>query len=83
MSFQCPVCGKGFSKVNRLKQHFKMFHDGDTCPICNTRHNVIANHFRQVNDPKHHLCYFLKVRRFRCNPTIRLEALKMLRGGVG
>jgi hypothetical protein len=31
-----------------------------------------------VNDPKHHLYYFLKVRRFRCNPTIRLEALRIL-----
>ena len=81
MSFKCPVCGKTFRKLYTLKQHFNQYHDGNTCPLCGSKHRLITGHYRQTNDPKHHLCYFLRVHRFRCNPAIRLEALKILKGG--
>jgi C4-type Zn-finger protein len=78
--FKCPICGKEFSSIVWLKQHFNRVHNHHgICLICGERFQVLANHYNQTNDDAHLVCYFLTVQRFRCNPKIREKAIQILK----
>ncbi|MCD6131537.1 MAG: hypothetical protein J7J61_05490 [Candidatus Hydrothermae bacterium] len=40
----CPICGKEFDSMYRLKQHFRHVHKIKKCPICGREFKNLAVH---------------------------------------
>jgi len=44
MTFYCPICGKQYEYLYKLKYHYRKCHKSDYCPLCKKEFKSVVKH---------------------------------------